>query len=164
MAFGKLGAFEEVLIDGEVGDVDAFAVDLLCWWFAEHGAADLGVGAVCADEEVVRFDFLAFRECYGDTVVLLREAFDGFVVDHGDFVEDWGDEDVGEGAAEDLILGCHCLHVCPAGGHESRDGASIGVDERHAGLFGACISDLLLYAGPFNDIDGVGANINAGAG
>ena len=94
------------MLDGEVRDVDALAVDLLCGWFAEHGAADLGVGAVCADEEVVGFGFLAFGECYGDAVVVLGVAFDCLVVDYGYFVEDWRDEDVGEGAAEDLIFGC----------------------------------------------------------
>jgi hypothetical protein len=106
VAFGELGAFEEVFLDGEVRDVHALAVDLLCWGRAEHGAADFGVVAVCADEEVVGFDFVAFGEGYGDAVGVLGVAFDGFVVKHGDFVKDWGDEDVGEGAAEDLVLGC----------------------------------------------------------
>jgi hypothetical protein len=32
---------------------------------------------------------------------------------------------------------------------------SIAIDERHAGLFRACISDLLLYASPFDDVDTV---------
>lgn len=106
MAFGELGASEEVFLDREVRDVDALAVDLFCWGRAEHGAADFRVVAVCADEEVVGFDFVAFGECYGDAVVVLGVAFDCLVVDYGYFVEDWRDEDVGEGAAEDLIFGC----------------------------------------------------------
>lgn len=32
---------------------------------------------------------------------------------------------------------------------------SIAVDKGHAGFFRACISDLLLYASPFDDVDGV---------
>lgn len=32
---------------------------------------------------------------------------------------------------------------------------SIAIDERHADLFRACISDLLLYASPFDDVDSV---------
>lgn len=32
---------------------------------------------------------------------------------------------------------------------------SITIDKRHAGLFGARISDLLLYAGPSDDVDGI---------
>ena len=116
MAFGEFGAFEEVLLDGEVRDVDSLAVDLLCWWFAEHGAADFGVRAVGADEEVVGFDFLAFGECYGDTVGVLGVALDGFVIEDGDLGEDGRDEDVGERAAEDLVLGCEGLDVGSAGG------------------------------------------------
>lgn len=116
MALGDFGTFEEVLFDREVRYMHPFAVDLLCWVRAEHGAADFRVRAVCADEEVVSFGFLAFGECYGDAVVVLSVGFDCFVVEDCDLGEDGRDEDVGEGAAEDLVLGCEGLDVGAASG------------------------------------------------
>ena len=47
---------------------------------------------------------------------MLSVGFDCFVVEDCDLGEDGRDEDVGEGAAEDLVLGCEGLDVVAASG------------------------------------------------
>jgi hypothetical protein len=125
-------------------------------------AADGGGEAFCADEEVIGFGILAFGEGYGDAVGVLRVGGDSFVVEDCYAVEDGGDEDVGEGTAEDLILGCYGLEVCSAGCVEGCDGAAVAVDEGHACFVSAGVADFLLEAGPFDDVDGVGADVWGG--
>ena len=75
-------------------------------------------------------------------------------------MDDWVNKDLGEDAAEYLVLGCYTLDVGSAASLEGCDWLAIGINELDALFIGGLLADGGLYAHPFDNVDGATANID----